>query len=109
MAYSETLAERIRTELGPRPNLTERRMFGGIALMVNGNMAVGVSGDGMMVRVGPDAYTNALLHPHTTTFGPAGREMKGWVLVQPDGLADADEFAGWVAQGVAFAETLSPK
>lgn len=109
MAYNEALAERIRTELGPRPNLTERKMFGGIAFMVNGNMAVGVSGDGMMVRVGKAAYTNALLHPHTTTFGPSGREMTGWVLVQPDGLADAAELAGWVAQGVAFAETLPPK
>lgn len=109
MAYDEALADRIRQAIGPRPDLSERKMFGGIAFMVSGNMAVGVSSDGMMVRVGPEAYTTALLHPHTTTFGPAGREMTGWVLVQPQGLADAADFAHWVAQGVAFAETLPAK
>ncbi|AWT41425.1 MULTISPECIES: TfoX/Sxy family protein [Streptomyces] len=109
MAYDEGLAERIRSRLGDDPDVTERRMFGGIAFLVGGNMAVGVTGDDLMVRVGPDAAGAALARPGARVFDMTGRPMRGWVVVAGTAVAEDDALAAWVAEGCAFARGLPPK
>ena len=109
MAYDEGLAQRLREALANADGLTERRMFGGIAFMLDGNMAVGVSSDELMVRTGPDRHDEALAHPHARVFDLSGRAMKGWVLVSPQGAADDADLAGWLKLGVSFARSLPPK
>ena len=109
MAYDEGLAQRLRESLADADGLTERRMFGGIAFMLGGNMAVGVTGDELMVRSGPALYEEALAHPHARVFDMTGRPMRGWVVVAPDGLAYDAALGAWVEMGVAFARSLPPK
>ncbi|WBO61986.1 TfoX/Sxy family protein [Streptomyces camelliae] len=109
MAYDEGLAERIRERLGDDPGITEKRMFGGIAFLCRGNMAVGVTGDDLMVRVGPDATDAALARPGTRLFDMTGRPMRGWVVVAGDAVAEDAELAGWIERGRAFAASLPPK
>ena len=109
MAYDEGLAERVRGRLGAGPEVTEKRMFGGIAFLHRGNMAVGVSGDDLMVRVGPDNTEAALARPGTRVFDMTGRPMRGWILVAGTVLTDDDVLDAWIAQGRAFAASLPPK
>ena len=109
MAYDEALAERIRSGLHGRDGVTERKMFGGIAFMVGGNMAVGVIRDDLMVRVGPDAHDEALAQPHVRVMDFAHRPMKGMIYVAPAGVATDPELARWVDAGADFAATLPPK
>jgi TfoX/Sxy family transcriptional regulator of competence genes len=84
-------------------------MFGGLAFLLRGNMAVGISGDELMVRVDPDATDDALARPHTRVFDMTGRPMKGWILVARDGLETSRQLAAWVRRGVQFAGSLPPK
>lgn len=109
MAYDEDLAERVREQLATERGLAEKAMFGGVAFLLDGNMAVGLSGDELMVRVGPDRSDEALARPHTRPFDMTGRPMKGWILVGPDALGGERELGDWVAEGVAFARSLPPK
>jgi TfoX/Sxy family transcriptional regulator of competence genes len=109
MAYDEGLAQRIRERLGADPDVSEKRMFGGIAFLVNGNMAVGVSGDDLMVRVGPDHTDAALARPGTRVFDMTGRPMRGWILVTGDALTEDEVLGSWVAEGRGFAAGLPPK
>ena len=109
MAYDEDLAQRVREQLAVETGVTEKAMFGGLAFLLHGNMAVGLSGSELMVRVGPEASDEALARPHTRPFDMTGRPMKGWILVAPDGIAGEDDLAGWVAQGVGFARSLPAK
>ena len=109
MAYDEELAERVREQLAPHRGLAEKAMFGGVAFLLDGNMAVGLSGDELMVRVGPDRFDEVLARPHTRPFDMTGRPMKGWILVSAEALCGARELADWVAEGVAFARSLPPK
>lgn len=109
MAYDDALAARVRSQLGDDPGLTEQEMFGGIAFMVNGNMAVGVSGDELMVRVGKEAHDEATSRPGARTFDMGARPMRGWVSVSREGFAGDDDFASWVAQGVDYASSLPAK
>ena len=109
MAYDEDLADRVREQLSAEPAVTEKAMFGGLAFLLGGNMAVGLSGDELMVRVGPDASDDALARPHARPFDMTGRPMKGWILVAPDGVADERELTAWVARGVDFARSLPAK
>jgi hypothetical protein len=109
MAYDEALAARVREQLAAEPALTEKRMFGGLAFLLQGNMAVGLSGRDLMVRVGPEASDDALARPHTRPFDMTGRPMKGWILVAPEGVAGERDLAAWVARGVAFARSLPAK
>ncbi|MDP3971659.1 MAG: TfoX/Sxy family protein, partial [Candidatus Nanopelagicales bacterium] len=99
MAYDENLAERIRVLLSDVPGVTERRMFGGLAFMVNGNMACGPVKDLLMVRVGKDQYGAALHEGPATEMTFTGRPMKGFVQIQTDALADDDVLADWVHRG----------
>jgi hypothetical protein len=109
MAYDEDLADRVRDQLAAEPAVTEKAMFGGLAFLLEGNMAVGLSGDELMVRVGPDAADDALARPHTRPFDMTGRPMKGWILVAPEGVAEEDDLSAWVARGVDLARSLPPK
>lgn len=109
MAYNYAIADDIRGRIGAHPGLSEREMFGGIAFMINGNMAVGVSGEELMVRVGKDAHNEAIALPGARTFDMGARPMRGWVAVGPEGFAGEAELNGWIDRGVAFAESLPKK
>ena len=109
MAYDAALADRIRARLGDHPALTEREMFGGIGFLVGGNLAVGVTGDELMVRVGPDGHDEAIGHPGARAFDMGGRPMRGWLTVGAEGFASDDDFTAWVDRGLTFAESLPPK
>ena len=110
MAYDRALAERVREQLAGEEGLTERAMFGGLAFLADGNMAVCVaSGGGLMVRVGPEGLAAALARPHARPFDMAGRSMKGWVLVESEGLRTKRQLGPWVQRGVRFARSLPPK
>lgn len=109
MAYDEGLAERIRVALGDRPELVEKKMFGGVGFMLLGNMACGVNKDDLIVRVGPEQYEEAVIRPHARPFDFTGRPMKGWVMVAPPGYEDDKDLEGWVDDGVSFALSLPPK
>jgi TfoX/Sxy family transcriptional regulator of competence genes len=109
MAFDEELASRIRDVLAPRAELTERKMFGGIAFMIGGNMAVGVIEDDLMVRLDPADAEQALSEPHTRPMDFTGRPMKGMVFVDSAGTAGEEELASWVDAGADFAASLPAK
>ena len=109
MAYDEQLAEQIRGALRGRDGVTERKMFGGIAFMVGGNMAVGVIRDDLMVRIGADAHDAALAQPHVRVMDFGHRPMKGMIYVGPEGAAADPDLARWVDAGADFAASLPPK
>ncbi|WP_226645438.1 TfoX/Sxy family protein [Microbulbifer variabilis] len=107
MAYNETLAEKVRNLLQGSQGLSEKQMFGGLAFMLNGNMACGVVGEELMVRVGPDNYQDALAERYTRPMDFTGRPLKGMVYVEEDAVEqDLDQ---WVNRGVEFAGSLPPK
>lgn len=109
MAYDEILAGRIRAILTNQPDLVEKKMFGGVGFLVQGNMATGVHKDMLVVRVGPDGYEQMMTLPHTRPFDMTGREMKGWLLVEPDGFENQADLERWVQSGLQFALTLPAK
>ena len=109
MAYDEVLAARIRSLLAKRSDVTERKMFGGIAFMVADHMAVGVVRDDLMVRVGSDAEAAALAEPHARPMDFTGRPARGMVYVAPAGVASDADLAQWVERGAAYAASLPPK
>ncbi len=109
MPYDEGLAERVRQALGERDDLTEKKMFGGIAFMVAGNMCCGVIRNDLIVRTFPEDGEAALDETGVREFDLTGRVMTGWLLVEPGATASDEDLAAWVARGIAFAETLPPK
>ena len=109
MAYDETLAQRVKDALSDQPGITERRMFGGLAFMLSRNMCCCVTQSSLMVRVGPDAYEDALAQPHTTPSDLTGRPMRGWVLVASEGVAADADLTEWVGRATAFTATLPAK
>ena len=109
MAYDEGLATRVRDAIGDRPGLAEKRMFGGLAFLVDGNMACGVRGDDLIVRLAADAAPSVQDEPGVRPFDLTGRPMKGWLQVGPDGHAEDDDLRRWVDRGVAYATSLPPK
>lgn len=109
MAYDEGLGERIRSLLSDVEGVTERQMFGGLAFMVRGNMACGVIDDQLMARVGPDAYDDALANAHASPMDFTGRPLKGYVYIDPAGIAEDDALAAWVGRTLSFNRTLPAK
>lgn len=109
LAYSEELAQRARIQLSDRSPFSERRMFGGLAFMVSGHMCCGIVGDEFMVRVGPEAYDEALLEPHAREMDFTGKALKGMVFVAMEGVEGDDDLGAWIARGVEFIQTLPPK
>ena len=110
MAYDEDLADRIRELIASEPDLTEKKMFGGLAFLIGGNMSVSASGQGgLMVRVDPDATRDLLAEPHVKPFEMRGRQMDGWLRVAPEGVRTKRDLEPWVRRGVAYARSLPPK
>jgi len=109
MAYDEALSGRVSSALGDEPGLVEQKMFGGIAFMLSGNMACGIVGDELMVRVGPDNYDDALSRPHARPMDFTGRPMRGLVFVGRAGFESGPDLAAWVEYGASFARSLPPK
>ena len=110
MAYSEALAQRMRPVLHSVPGVTEKKMFGGIAWMLNGNMACGIIGYQMMVRVGPNQHDAALALPHVGVMSMGGRPpSRGIVMVGDGALGDEAEVEAWIRRGLDFAASLPPK
>jgi hypothetical protein len=109
MAYDEGLAARVREVFGERAAVEEKRMFGGLCFLVNGNMCCGVVGDTLMVRVGPDGYQDALRRPHAREMDFTGRPLRGMIYVDPEGVSEDGDLAGWVRSGLTFAGSLPPK
>jgi TfoX/Sxy family transcriptional regulator of competence genes len=109
MAYDEGLAERIRGVLEDRQDVSEKRMFGGVAFLVKGHMSVGIVKDELMVRVGPVAYDRLLEEPHVRRMDFTGRPMRGFLYVSASGLESDRELAKWIEHGVAFASALPAK
>jgi TfoX/Sxy family transcriptional regulator of competence genes len=110
MAFDEDLADRVRELIGADSGVTEKRMFGGLAFLVGGNMAVAASGQGgLMVRVEPGETDALLAEPHARPFEMRGREMRGWLRVDADGVRTERDLRPWVERGVAYARSLPPK
>jgi TfoX/Sxy family transcriptional regulator of competence genes len=89
--------------------LEEKKMFGGVGFLIRGNMAVGVHGQDLIVRVGRERYEEALSHPHARLFDISGKPSVGWVLVAPDGFAVESDLRQWIKQGAEFAQSLPAK
>jgi len=100
MAFDYVLADRVRTILATREDVSERKMFGGLAFMVGDHMACGVLGPDLIVRVGPEGADEALAQPHTRPFDFTGRPSRGTVYVAPEGTATAGQLQSWVGRGL---------
>ena len=110
MAYDEELAARIRGLVGTEPGLAEKKMFGGLAFIIKGNMAVGVSGQGgILVRVDPDDSDELVATTPAQLMEMRGRSMRGWLRVAAEDVAGDRELADWVARGTTYARSLPPK
>ena len=109
MAFDETLATRIREALARKKNIEEKKMFGGIGFLLNGNMLVGVWKDSLIVRLGPDEGEVALLEPHVREFDITGKAMKGWAMVEPKGLEDDEQLTDWIKRATKFVGKLPGK
>ena len=109
MTYDEGVAERVRTVLDGQTGISEQRSFGGLSILLNRNMCCGVLNDELVVRVGSNAYDDAVERPHTRPMDFMGRPMRGWVYVAPDGFNEDADLDRWVALGVAFASSLPVK
>ncbi|MBI5287969.1 MAG: TfoX/Sxy family protein [Chloroflexi bacterium] len=106
MAYDEALADRIRRVVGPRPDVIDKKMFGGIAFLLDGKMFCGIVKDDLMVRVGPDRYGAALAEAHVRPMDFTGRPMNGYVYVGPGGSRTEKAIKKWVDQGATFVATI---
>jgi TfoX/Sxy family transcriptional regulator of competence genes len=109
MPYDETIAGRIRDALARKRGVVEKKMFGGVGFLLNGNMLVGVWKDSLIVRLDPDEYDDALQQPHAQEFDITGRPMKGWVLVEPEGVEEDDQLADWIERAMKFVKALPKK
>jgi TfoX/Sxy family transcriptional regulator of competence genes len=110
MAYDTDLADRIRELLGTVRGVDEKRMFGGLAFLINGNMSVAVSKQGgILVRVLPDETEKLLVRAHVNPMVMAGREARGWIRVDADGVKTKRQLTVWVTRGIEFAQGLPPK
>jgi len=109
MAYDEQLAERVRGRLTTFPGVAERKMFGGLAFLLQGNMCCGVVGGELMVRVGRESYEAALHEPHVREMDFTGRPVRGFIYVSAGGLNSDGDIRAWVERGARYAESLPAK
>jgi TfoX/Sxy family transcriptional regulator of competence genes len=110
MAYDEDLANRIRELVADEHGVTEKRMFGGLAFLLGGNMSVAASGQGgLMVRIDPETTEALLAKPHARPLEMRGREMRGWLRVDSEGVRTKRQLEPWVRRGVAYARSLPAK
>lgn len=109
MAYDDHLADRIRSALGDRTDVSERKMFGGLAFLVSGHMCVGIVGDDLMVRVGKDAFEKAVSAPDARPMDFTGRPSTGMVYVAPAGVKTGAALRKWIDKGLAYTAALPPR
>jgi TfoX/Sxy family transcriptional regulator of competence genes len=110
MAFDEDLAERVRERLTRMKNVEEKKMFGGVGFLLNGNLLVGVRKDSLLVRIGPEQSDEALQEPHVSEFKITGRgTMKGWIVVDLEGIETDDQLNTWIQRAVKFVRTLRAK
>jgi TfoX/Sxy family transcriptional regulator of competence genes len=110
MAYDVELADRIRAVLQAEPGLTERRMFGGLAFLIQGNMAVSASSQGgLLLRIDPAETESLISEPHVRRFEMRGRKMDGWLRVDAEAVETDDDLQGWIRHGVTYARSLPSK
>ena len=110
MAYDEDLANRVREIIGLAPDLTEKKMFGGLAFLIGGHMSVSISGrGGLLMRCAREDTEALRAKPHAGPFEMRGKAMEGWLRIEPEGLETEDELERWVERGVDFARSLPPK
>jgi TfoX/Sxy family transcriptional regulator of competence genes len=109
MAIDADLAERVRLQLADVKKLTEKEMFGGLAFFAAGNMCCSVGSDGLLVRIRPDLFHDALTRPNVSEVAMGGRTMKGYVRVEHEGLAEDADLGLWLRLGLSYAESLPPK
>jgi TfoX/Sxy family transcriptional regulator of competence genes len=109
MAFDEGLAQRVREALASRESISERKMFGGLAFLLEGKMFVGVSGAKLLARVGTERYLDALALPHVHEMTFTGKPMKGFVYVEPPGLAEDRDLLAWVSWCAGYVASLPPK
>jgi TfoX/Sxy family transcriptional regulator of competence genes len=110
MAYDEELANRLRETVQGEPGVAEKRMFGGLAFLINDHLAVSASSQGgLLLRVDPAETESLIQQPHVQRFVMREREMNGWLRVDPGAIETDDELARWVSRGVAYARSLPPK
>jgi TfoX/Sxy family transcriptional regulator of competence genes len=109
MAFDEALAGRIRQRLARRKNVEERKMFGGIGFLLNGNLLVGVWKESLVVRLGEEEGEEALKEPHVREFDITGKPMRNWVLVGPEGVQNDEQLSAWVQRAVKFVGALPAK
>ena len=108
MAYDEGVASRIRQALAGKDGLTEKKMFGGLAFLLNGNMLVGVMGERLLVRTGPREHAAALKRPHAGPMTFTGKPMRGFVVVDPAGFATGQDLRSWISLALGFVRELPP-
>jgi len=110
MAYDAELADRVRAVLASRRGITEMRMFGGLAFLVGGHMAVAASGSGgLLLRCAPEQTAELLAEPHVGRFEMQGREMTGWLRIDDGAVSSDDDLRRWIDVGVSYASSLPPK
>lgn len=109
MGFNQGLAERLRVMVRKYRNVTERKMFGGLAFMLNNNMFIGITGDRLMARIGPAVYPEALNQPHVSEMDFTGKPMKGYVYIAPAGYESDQDLERWVTKCVDFVASLPPK
>ena len=109
MAFSESLAQRIRVTLSRKKGIVEKKMFGGIGFLLNGNMLVGVWKDSLIARLGPFEGEKAMSEEYVKPFDITGKAMKGWVLVEPEGIESDEQLQGWIERAVEFVKGLPKK
>ena len=109
MAYSASLALRIRGLVARRRGITEKKMFGGVGFLLHDNMLVGVWKNSLIARLGPEQYEKALQEPHVVEFDITGKPMKGWVMVEPDGIENDEQLHRWIDLAWTFVENLPAK
>ena len=109
MAFDEGLAERVRDAINDEPGISERKMFGGLCFMSNGNMCFGIVGSELMVRVGRAAYVECLALPNAREMDFTGRSMRGMVYVDEQGISEDTDLRAWMLRGLAYARSLPSK
>ena len=109
MPYSHSLAERIRQVFAQRRDVAEKKMFGGVCFRLHGNICVGVWHNSLIARLGPDRAAAVLQQPHVGEFDVTGRPMKGWVMIEPEGIETDEQLREWIEESVRFVNTLPKK
>ena len=109
MAFSQSLARRIRHLLARRRGIAEKKMFGGVCFLLHGNMLVGVWKESLIARLGPEQGDGALQEPYVKKMDITGKPMKGWVMVEPDGIENDEQLSDWIQRSRDFVRTLPRK